>query len=225
MNFEENNFTNVFLIQNQSIRLLEEKIPISIEDVIEISSTKIIVIAKNKLICFELINIEYQEIKRIDNIDSIKKISHSNYLFCAFNQKNKIKLFDCNTLELINVLHEKCYDICFLNKNNFITVISFSNVSILKLFDLKKFKKLDDFYHPHDAYMNKLIKIGNKGYFIVGNQSNVSGPSIYKIYNNKINFVKTIYKWHLIPFTSWIFFNKTIFIGGVNRISIYKLDI
>ena len=176
------------------------------------------------MICFELINTEYHEIKRINNITSIKKIPNSNNLFCAINFKKNIELFEINKLELINVLYKESKDICFLNNKYFITVDSFSNTSILSLFDLRKFKKLDDFVHPSNAYMNRLIKIGKKRYFIVGNQSNVSSPSIYEIYNNKINYIMSI-SLGTLPFTSWLFFNNIIFIGGNNSISTFKFDI
>ena len=118
VNYKEKEYTNIFLIQNKTIKLLLEKIPLAIEDLIEISSQKIIVLYQNNNICscFEFKNNEYEKIKTFTNRGEIYKPKglQNNEIFiyaignCPKGKKffiaNKIgiQIFDSKTLELIH---------------------------------------------------------------------------------------------------------------------------
>ena len=222
VNYNGKGFTNIYLIKNKSIKLLEEKIPLDIDDLIEISSIKIIVLDKtnNFCSCFELKNKIYQEIKKFtkgENIYSVKRSPNGNKFFIM--NTNCIQVYDSKTLELINVINIKNNDICFINNNNFIIFAT----DFLILFNLKTFKKLDEYYYSH-IFMGRLHKIGNKGYFIAAELINVSRVKILELHNNKINYIRELDK-NTIPFCTSLYFNNTLFIGGFNKIFMFTLDI
>ena len=87
LNYENKDDTYIYLIQNNSIKLLEEIIPLEIKDLIEISSIKIIVLDSTNSFCtcFELKNKEYQKIKTFEEdeneIYSIRKCPNTNKFF------------------------------------------------------------------------------------------------------------------------------------------------
>ena len=236
VNYKEKAYTNVFLIQNKTIKLLSEKIPSAIEDLIEISSQKIIVLHKDNNICscFEFKNNEYKKIKTFrKNCGKIYKPkglqNNEIFIYSIGNfQKGKkffianrigIQVFDSETLELINILLIDNNDICFLNNNYFITIYT----SDVTLFDLKTFKKLDSL-NVFWIDGGKLQVLGNTGYFIASQSTNVAKVKILEIKNNKINYVRYLTD-NLIPYTSSLYFDNTIFIDGCEEdIRIFKLD-
>ena len=236
VNYKEKEYTNVFLIQNKKIKLLFEKIPLAIEDLIEISPQKIIVINEGSIICtcFEFKNNEYEKIKIFGrNGGKIYKPKglQNNEIFiysigiCPKGKKffiaNKIgiQVFDSKTLELINILFIDNIDICFLNNDYFVTIYS----SDITLFDFKTFKKLDSLnVFWRDG--GRLQALGNTGYFIASQWTNVAYVKILEIKNNKINYVRDLAD-NLIPYNSSIYFDNTLFIDGCEEdIHIFKLD-
>ena len=236
VNYKEKAYTNVFLIQNKTIKLLSEKIPLAIEDLIEISSQKIIVLHKDNNICscFEFKNNEYKKIKTFrkncGKIYTPKGLQNNEiFIYSIGNfQKGKkffianrigIQVFDSETLELINILFIDNNDICFLNYNYFVTIYT----SDITLFDLKTFKKLDSL-NVFWIDGGKLQVLGNTGYFIASQSTNVAKVKILEIKNNKINYVRYLTD-NLIPYTSSLYFDNTIFIDGCEEyIRIFKLD-
>ena len=142
VNYKEKEYKNIFLFENKTIKLLFEKIPLAIEDLIEISSQKIIVLHKHNNICscFEFKNNEYVKIKTFRNSGEIYKPKglQNNEIFiysignCPKGKKffiaNKIgiQVFDSKTLELNHILFIDNNDICFLNYNYFIIFYCFS---------------------------------------------------------------------------------------------------
>ena len=234
-NYKEKEYTNIFLIKNKTIKLLYEKIPLAIKDLIEISSEKIIVLHKDNNICscFEFKNNEYEKIKTFRNCGKIYKPKglQNNEIFiytignCPKGKKffiaNKIgiQVFDSKTLELNNILFIDNIDICFLNYNYFITIYT----SDITLFDFKTFKKLDSFnVFWRDG--GRLQALGNTGYFIASQWTNVAYVKILEIKNNKINYVRNLAD-NLIPYNSSIYFDNTLFIDGCEEyINIFKLD-
>ena len=235
VNYKEKEYTNIFLIKNKTIKLLYEKIPLAIEDLIEISSEKIIVLHKDNNICscFEFKNNEYEKIKTFRNCGEIYKPKglQNNEIFiytignCPKGKKffiaNKIgiQVFDSKTLELNLILFIDNIDICFLNYNYFITIYT----SDITLFDFKTFKKLDSFnVFWRDG--GRLQALGNTGYFIASQWTNVAYVKILEIKNNKINYVRNLAD-NLIPYNSSIYFDNTLFIDGCEEyINIFKLD-
>ena len=235
VNYKEKEYTNIFLIKNKTIKLLYEKIPLAIKDLIEISSEKIIVLHKDNNICscFEFKNNEYEKIKTFRNCGKIYKPKglQNNEIFiytignCPKGKKffiaNKIgiQVFDSKTLELNNILFIDNIDICFLNYNYFITIYT----SDITLFDFKTFKKLDSFnVFWRDG--GRLQALGNTGYFIASQWTNVAYVKILEIKNNKINYVRNLAD-NLIPYNSSIYFDNTLFIDGCEEyINIFKLD-
>ena len=235
VNYKEKEYTNIFLIKNKTIKLLYEKIPLAIEDLIEISSEKIIVLHKDNNICscFEFKNNEYEKIKTFRNCGKIYKPKglQNNEIFiytignCPKGKKffiaNKIgiQVFDSKTLELNLILFIDNIDICFLNYNYFITIYT----SDITLFDFKTFKKLDSFnVFWRDG--GRLQALGNTGYFIASQWTNVAYVKILEIKNNKINYVRNLAD-NLIPYNSSIYFDNTLFIDGCEEyINIFKLD-
>lgn len=235
VNYKKKEYTNIFLIKNKTIKLLYEKIPLAIEDLIEISSEKIIVLHKDNNICscFEFKNNEYEKIKTFRNCGKIYKPKglQNNEIFiytignCPKGKKffiaNKIgiQVFDSKTLELNHILFIDNIDICFLNYNYFITIYT----SDITLFDFKTFKKLDSF----NAFWRdggRLQALGNTGYFIASQWTNVAYVKILEIKNNKINYVRNLAD-NLIPYNSSIYFDNTLFIDGCEEyINIFKLD-
>ena len=190
VNYKEKAYTNVFLIQNKTIKLLSEKIPSAIEDLIEISSQKIIVLHKDNNICscFEFKNNEYKKIKTFrKNCGKIYKPkglqNNEIFIYSIGNfQKGKkffianrigIQVFDSETLELINILFIDNNDICFLNYNYFVTIYA----SDVTLFDFKTFKKLDSL-NVFWIDGGKLQVLGNTGYFIASQSTNVAKVKI-----------------------------------------------
>ena len=218
-------FTNVYLIQNKSIKQLEEIIPLGIIDLIEISLIKIIVLdrEKNIAVCFELKNKKYLKKKIIFGkkgiFYSIRKCPNADKFFLLNNLN--IQIFDSKTLELISVLSIENNDICFLNKNHFITVNSHSRISFLRLIDLKTIKILDNCYKL--TQMDFLQTIGNKRYFIAAESTNVSNLILMESNNNKINIVRRFKKY--MPFYRSLYFDNTLFCGGDNKIHTFKFDI
>ena len=235
VNYKEKEYTNIFLFENKTIKLLFEKIPLAIEDLIEISSQKIIVLHKHNNICscFEFKNNEYVKIKTFRNSGEIYKPKglQNNEIFiysignCPKGKKffiaNKIgiQVFDSKTLELNHILFIDNNDICFLNYNYFITIYT----SDITLFDFKTFKKLDSFsVFWRDG--GRLQALGNTGYFIASQWTNVAYAKILEIKNNKINYVRNLAD-NLIPYNSSIYFDNTLFIDGCEEyINIFKLD-
>ena len=235
VNYKEKEYTNIFLIKNKTIKLLYEKIPLAIKDLIEISSEKIIVLHKDNNICscFEFKNNEYEKIKTFRNCGKIYKPKglQNNEIFiytignCPKGKKffiaNKIgiQVFDSKTLELNLILFIDNIDICFLNYNYFITIYT----SDITLFDFKTFKKLDSFnVFWRDG--GRLQALGNTGYFIASQWTNVAYVKILEIKNNKINYVRNLAD-NLIPYNSSIYFDNTLFIDGCEEyINIFKLD-
>ena len=122
-------------------------------------------------------------------------------------------------MELINILFIDNKDICFLNYNYFVTIYT----SDITLFDLKTFKKLDSLkVFWRDG--GKLQVLGNTGYFIASQSTNVAKVKILEIKNNKINYVRYLTD-NLIPYVSSLYFDNTIFIDGCEEdIRIFKLD-
>ena len=235
VNYKEKKYTNIFLIKNKTIKLLYEKIPLAIKDLIEISSEKIIVLHKDNNICscFEFKNNEYEKIKTFRNCGKIYKPKglQNNEIFiytignCPKGKKffiaNKIgiQVFDSKTLELNLILFIDNIDICFLNYNYFITIYT----SDITLFDFKTFKKLDSFnVFWRDG--GRLQALGNTGYFIASQWTNVAYVKILEIKNNKINYVRNLAD-NLIPYNSSIYFDNTLFIDGCEEyINVFKLD-
>lgn len=236
VNYKKKEYTNVFLIQNKTIKLLFEEIPLAIEDLIEISSQKIIVMHKDNISCscFEFKNNEYEKIKTfkrnngkiytpkgIQNneifIHSIGNFPKGNKFFIA--NKIGIQVFDSETLELINILFIDNNDICFLNNNYFVTIYN----SDITLFDLKTFKKLDSL-NVFWENGGRLQALGNTGYFIASQWTNVAYVKILEIKNNKINYVRYLTD-NLIPYNSSLYFDNTVFIDGCEEaIHIFKFD-
>ena len=251
LNYEKKDFTNIFLIQNNSIKLLEEIIPLKIKDLIEISSKKIIVLNDTYEFCscFELKNKKYQIIKTFgeeeneeenedenedknekddedyNEIYSLRKCPNANKFFIL--TKNFIQVYDSLNLELINNIYIENDDICFINYNYFIVVKSYykKGYSRLSLFDLKTFKILN---HTRSGLDKKnvcrLQNIGNTRYFIASEWTNVAIPIIMELDNNKIYYVKDLGD-HNVNLETKLYFNNTIVIGGEDQISIFKLDI
>ena len=235
VNYKEKKYTNIFLIKNKTIKLLYEKIPLAIKDLIEISSEKIIVLHKDNNICscFEFKNNEYEKIKTFRNCGKIYKPKglQNNEIFiytignCPKGKKffiaNKIgiQVFDSKTLELNLILFIDNIDICFLNYNYFITIYT----SDITLFDFKTFKKLDSFnVFWRDG--GRLQALGNTGYFIASQWTNVAYVKIFEIKNSKINYVRNLAD-NLIPYNSSIYFDNTLFIDGCEEyINVFKLD-
>ena len=236
VNYKGKEYTNLFLIQNKTIKLLFEKIPLAIEDLIEISSEKIIVLHKDNNICscFEFKNNEYEKIKtfrrnrgKIYNpkglqnneifIYSIGNCPKGKKFFIA--NKIGIQVFDSKTLELIYILFIDNNDICFLNYNYFVTIYTRD----ITLFDFKTFKKLDSLnVFRRDG--GRLQALGDTGYFIASQSTNVADVKILEIKNNKINYVRYLAD-NLIPYNSSIYFDNTLFIDGSEEyINIFKLD-
>ena len=236
VNYKGKEYTNIFLIQNKTIKLLFEKIPLAIEDLIEISPQKIIVTHKGNKICscFQFKNNEYEKIKTFGRncgkiytpkglqnneifIYSIKKCPKGKKFFIV--NRIGIQVFDSKTLELINILFIDNNDICFLNHNYFVTIYT----SDVTLFDLKTFKKLDSLnVFWRDG--GRLQALGNTGYFIASQWTNVAYVKILEIKNNKNNYVRDLID-NLIPYYSSIYFDNTLFIDGCEEnIYIYKLD-
>ena len=122
-------------------------------------------------------------------------------------------------MELIHILFIDNIDICFLNYNYFVTIYT----SDITLFDFKTFKKLDSLkVFWRDG--GKLQVLGNTGYFIVSQSTNVAEVKILEIKNNKINYVRNLAD-NLIPYNSSIYFDNTLFIDGSEEyINIFKLD-
>ena len=235
VNYREKEYTNIFLIQNKTIKLLFEKIPLAIEDLIEISPQKIIVLHKDNNICscFEFKNNGYEKIKTFRNSGEIYKPKglQNNEIFiysignCPKGKKffiaNRIgiQVFDSKTLELINILFIDNTDICFLNYKYFVTIYT----SDVTLFDFKTFKKLDSLnVFWRDG--GRLQALGNTGYFIASQWTNVAYVKILEIKNNKINYVRNLAD-NLIPYNSSIYFDNTLCIDGCEEeIRIFKLD-
>ena len=236
VNYKGKEYTNLFLIQNKTIKLLFEKIPLAIEDLIEISSQKIIVLHKGNNICscFEFKNNEYEKIKtfrrnrgKIYNpkglqnneifIYSIGNCPKGKKFFIA--NKIGIQVFDSKTLELIYILFIDNNDICFLNYNYFVTIYTRD----ITLFDFKTFKKLDSLnVFREDG--GRLQTLGDTGYFIASQSTNVADVKILEIKNNKINYVRYLAD-NLIPYNSSIYFDNTLCIDGCEEeIRIFKLD-
>ena len=217
----KNEFTSIYLIQKGSIKLLEEKLPLRIKDLIEISPTKIITLDyyDNGFICFELKGKEYKKIKAFKTKGySVRKSPYTD-IFFIMNDKS-INVFNCETLELVSVIHIRAKDICFLNNNRFITVDCYSDYSRLTLFNLKTFKVLNTFF-PRTRYSCQLHTFGNKGNFIIAEESNVSRPLMFEIKNNKINYGREIEYFSLV-FYSCLCLNNIIFIGGEKTILMYE---
>ena len=239
LNYENKDFTNIYLIQNNSIKLLEEIIPLKIKDLIEISTIKIIVLDNTNEFCscFELKNKKYQKIKTFEEdengnenedyneIYSIRKCPNTNKFFIL--TKKFIQVFDSQNLELINNIYIENDDICFINYHYFIIVKSYykKGYSRLSLVDLKTFKILN---HTCSGYDKKKIcrlqNIGNTRYFIASEWTNVSIPLIMELDKNKIYYVKDLANYN-VNFETSLYFNNTIVIGGEEQISIFKLDI
>ena len=70
----------------------------------------------------------------------------------------------------------------------------------------------------------RLQALGNTGYFIASQWTNVAYVKILEIKNNKINYVRNLAD-NLIPYNSSIYFDNTLFIDGCEEyINIFKLD-
>ena len=235
VNYFGNEYANIFLIQKKSIKLLFEKIPLQIKDLIEISLQRIIVLDyNNSCICFEFKNNEYKKIKTFGEnggkiytpkglivndvfIYSIK-ISPNRKKFFIINRIG-IQVFDSKTLELINILFIDNMDACFLDNNHFVTICN----TTVNLFDLTTFKKLDTL-NVFFKDGGRLQKLENTPYFIAAQWKTVASVVILELKNNKINYVRKINDFS-IPYNSSINFNNTIFIdSGFEKIFIYKLD-
>ena len=233
LNYENKDVTNIFLIQKKSIKLLEEIIPLEINDLIEISSIKIIVLDRKNSFCscFELKNKEYQKIKIFgedeNEIYSIRKCPQGNYFFVL--KKEYIQVYDSQTLELINIIYIENDDICFVNYHYFIILKSYYKLGYSRIFlvDLNSFKILnrqDSGYENKD--LSRLQSIGNKQYFIASRWTNVSKHIIMEVNNNnnnKIYYIKNLKENDVLPFNASLYFNDTIVIGGDNKIFIFKL--
>ena len=223
--YKDKNVTNIYLIQKNSIKLLEEIIPLEIKDLIEISSIKIIVLdgTSSFCTCFELKNKEYQKIKTFgedeNEIYSIRKSPQINYFFVL--KKEYIQVFDTQTLELINIIYIENDDICFINHPYFIILKSYYKLGYSRLFlvDLKTFKIL---YRQDSGYQKKdfcrLQSSENKGYFSASDWKNVSNPIIIEANINKIYYIKDLKKSDVVSFNTSLYFNNTIVISGDNKI-------
>jgi len=238
VNYKGKEYTNIFLIQNKTIKLLFETIPLAIKDLIEISSQKILVKHKDNNICscFEFKNNEYEKIKtfRRNNgkiyspkglqkneifIYSIRNCPKGKKFFIA--NKIGIQVFDSETLELINILFIDNNDICFLNNNYFVTIYSRD----VTLFDLKTFKKLDSLNVFLRDGGGGLQALENTGYFIASQVTNVAHVKILEIKNNKINYVRYLTDDFPIGYNYSLYFDNTLFVDGCEEdIRIFKLD-
>ena len=220
---DEPGFTSVYTFKGNKISI-SGFINFQINDVIDVSDNKLIILDQDFCKCLTFINNEYKIIKKLDEKFSSIQLSPKKDKFIGVTNKNLL-VIDINTFQKITVINKQFNSsFCFLNNKYLVTRLI--NTFFIEIYDLKTFKMLCQETKKH--YLNdsmvKAYSFGKSGYFIYNRFKDFGHYEtiITEFKNNKIEDLNCLNKVSL--FGKFTYSDDFLFFEEDTTIKIYKIE-